>query len=71
MAVHYGVCPVPLALPICVPPRQRLLSRLCTSVETSLFFPVIKEAVMTVMLKDKPGPPTPSLNSTTETYLSR
>ena len=35
------------------------------------FFPVIEEAVMTVMLKDEPGPLTPpSLNSTKETYLS-
>lgn len=54
------------------PPRRRLLSRLRTSVEMSLIFPVIEEAVMTVMLEDKPGPPTPpSPNSTKETYLSR
>lgn len=68
--MRYGICPVPLALPICVPARRRLLSRLCASVEMSLFFPVIEEAVMTVMLKDKPGPPTPppppSFNSTKE-----
>lgn len=58
IAVRCGLCAVPLAVPICAPTRRPLLSRLRASVEMSLFFPVIEEAVMTVMLKDKPGPPT-------------
>lgn len=68
MAVRYGVCPVPLALPICVLAHRQLLS---TSVETSLFFPVIEEAVMTLMLKDEPGPPTPPSLYSTERILPK
>lgn len=55
------------------PSHPRLLSRLHTSVESSLlgfyfilfFSPVLEEAAVTVMLKDEPGHPTPpSLSST-------
>lgn len=64
LAARYSVCPVPRS-PTRALTRRRLLGRLHTPVETSLFFPVLEEAATTVMLKDKPGPPTPpSLTST-------
>lgn len=48
----------------------RLLSRLRTSVEASLFFPLIEEAVLTAMLKDEPPAP-PSLSTYPSCYLLR
>lgn len=50
-----------MVLTNCLSPSlsPRLLSRLHTSVDASLFFPLIEEAVLTVKLKDEP--PSPSL----------
>lgn len=48
-------------------PSPQLLSRLHTSVDASLFFPLIEEVVLTVMLKDEP--PAPSLCTYPSCYL--